>query len=388
MIHRAPELVVVGGGPSGRKFLARAIEHGLTRSFHVRALDEHAEGRFSGALAGVQSERETVLGLDPIRRVLKTASGRSVEYDSLVLATGRHAVQDRGARPAGCFDYQVPADLRLIEREAQHRRRGVVVGAGRRGLRAAELLRRLGLETHIVDYAPRLLPAWLDDAGAVVLQSRVARRGVEVHLGLSLREIRSQHGRVSAVRFSDESEIVCDIVVFCSKLRARDELGRTSGLKLGAREGIAIDARCRSNQPDVFAVGSVASFNGHCLNWPAAEAMTAETAAGALAGEPAALLALDSHARFRSLGIDIATFGDVSASASDDSEVSIFDSVANTYGRLAVGQNGTKLLGGILVGNVKPYPHLLDYYLAGWPLPKRSGELARMLSQDVVSARL
>ena len=162
---------------------------------------------------------------------------------------------------------------------------------------------------------------------------------------------------------------------------ARDELGRASGLKLGNGDGIAIDEHCQTSDPDVFAVGSVASFNGHRLNWRAAEGKTAETAALALSGRPATLRALDPHTKFRALGVDIATFGDSFGAAADSAEISVFDSVANSYARLAVGQDGRLLTGGMLVGRVDGYPQLLDCYQRRLTLPKRPGYLVRMLAE-------
>lgn len=364
-------------------FLAHAVEHGLTDHFRIRSLDEHADGGLAATHHGLVPERETVLALDPAGHMLKTASGASIQYDLLVLATGARTIplEDSAARPPGCFDYRTPADLRAIEHEAVHRQRGVMIGGGRRALRAAEQLRKLGLETHIVEYAYRLLPAWLDDAGGLVLQTRIAKRGVEVHLGVAITDILSQAGRLSAACLSNGSEIACDLLVFCPKIMARDELGRASGLKLGNDDGIAIDERCQSSDPDVFAVGSVASFNGHRLNWPAAGGMTAETAALALAGRPATLRALDPHTKFRALGVDIATFGDSFGTAADSAEISVFDSVANSYARLAVGQDGRLLTGGMLVGRVGGYSQLLDCYQRRLTLPKRPGYLVRMLAE-------
>jgi nitrite reductase (NADH) large subunit len=384
MAHSAPGLIVVGNGASGRKFLTSAVEHGLKDCFRIRMLDEHADPDFSGSLHGLTPERETVLALDPARHVLRTASGRSITYDVLVLATGKRALpmEYSGAHPLGCYSYCVPADLTNIQGEALRHRLAVVVGGGRRGLKAAGLLRKLGLQTHIVEQAGRLLPAWLDDTGGLALQSRITKRGIETELGVAVTDLVSLDGRLASVRLSNGSEIAADLLVFCPKIRARDDLARASGLKLGARDGIAIDEHCQSNDPDVFVVGSVASFNGHCLNWPAAEDMTAETAARALAGESSTLGPLESHAKFRALGVDVATFGDSFGKAADSVEVSVFDAVADSYARLAIAEDGRLLTGGMLVGRVGAYRQLLDCYQRRLVLPTRPGALVRMLAEN------
>jgi nitrite reductase (NADH) large subunit len=381
MAQRTPELIVVGSGTSGRKFLASAAKHHLAHHFRIRAIDERAEGPSERKGRGPVVERETVLAVDPAQHTLKTVSGRTLEYDALVLATGmRSTVDEERGRPSGCFVYAGPNDLDAIRSHARRCSRGVVVGGGRHGLQVAQMLRHLGLKTHIVEHAPRLLPAWVDDTGALVLQSRIAKLGVEVHLELALRDTASHDGRLSAVLLSDGSELACDLLVVCPRTRARDDLARLSGLKLGNRQGIAIDERCQTSDPDVFAVGGVASFKGHSLNWPVARQMTAEMAARAIAGEPARIDQLEPHAKFRVLGVHIATFGDAFANAPDSTEISIFDGVADTYARLAIGENGTKLVGGMLVGDVSHYDELLAHHTRGLVLPKEPGHLVRLLS--------
>ena len=382
MAPRTPVLIVVGSGNSGRKFLASASEHRLTDRYRIRALDERANGQPpQHHAAGPVPERETVLALDPLHHRLKTASGRTLAYDALVLATGARAPVPKSLSvQPNCFVYRVPSDLEAIRRAAKSCRRGVVLGGSRHGLQATQLLCELGLETHIVEPASRLLPKWIDDTGAIVLHSRIARLGVQLHLGLALRDILSSEGRLISVRLTDGSEIASDLVIVCADAQARDELGRASGLKLGRDEGIVIDERCQTSDEDVLAVGSVASFKGHCLNWPAARDTTAETAARVLGGERISLRALEPLGNFRVLGVDVAFFGDAFARAPDAVEISIFDGVADTYARLSLGQGGTKLVGGMLVGDVRHYAKLHDYYARGTCIPKQPGYFVQLLS--------
>jgi nitrite reductase (NADH) large subunit len=374
-------LIVVGNGTSGRKFLASASQHHLTDRYRIRALDERANGAQQRDVAGLTPERETVLAVDPLHHILKTASGRMLAYDALVLATGaRASVPESVSVHPNCFVYRAPSDLSAIRRAAKGCRRGVVLGGGRHGLQAAELLRGLGLETHIVEPALRLLSKWVDDTGAIVLHSRIAGLGIELHLGLALSETLASEGRLTSVRLTDGSEIAADLVILCPGTQARDELGRASGLKLGSEEGIAIDERCQTSDEDVLAVGSVASFKGHCLNWPAARGKAAETAVRVLGGERVSLRSLEPVGNFRVLGVGVASFGDAFGRAADTVEISIFDGTADTYARLNVGRDGTKLVGGILVGNVRHYAELYDFYARGVCIPKQPGYLVQLLS--------
>ncbi len=64
------------------------------------------------------------------------------------------------------------------------------------------------------------------------------------------------------MQFADGSSLEADIVVFSAGIRPRDELARASGLNVGERGGIVIDNDCRTSDPDIFAIGECALWNG------------------------------------------------------------------------------------------------------------------------------
>ena len=72
-------------------------------------------------------------------------------------------------------------DLEAIRASAAHSTTGVVIGGGLLGLEAAKALKDLGLETHVIEYAPRLMAVQLDDGGGRVLRNKIESLGVRVH---------------------------------------------------------------------------------------------------------------------------------------------------------------------------------------------------------------
>jgi nitrite reductase (NADH) large subunit len=52
------------------------------------------------------------------------------------------------------------------------------------------------------------------------------------------------------------------MIVFSAGIRPRDEIARACGLELGPRGGIAIDDTCRTSDPDIYAIGECAAWNG------------------------------------------------------------------------------------------------------------------------------
>src|SRR5438046_661319 len=93
------------------------------------------------------------------------------------------------------------------ERGLAERFEMVVIGGGLLGLEAANALLSLGLETRVIEFAPRLMPLQVDEVGGAVLKRRIEELGVVVHTGTTTREIfGGEDGRVAGLRFSDGDE--------------------------------------------------------------------------------------------------------------------------------------------------------------------------------------
>src|SRR5204862_2788846 len=144
---------------------------------------------------------------DPIAAVDRGAatvtsrSGVTVDYDELVLATGSYPFVPPvpGRDLPGCFVYRTIDDLEAIRAYAAGRRVGAVVGGGLLGLEAADALRNLGLETHVVEFAPRLMPVQVDEGGGAALRARIEELGVAVHTSMQTTEIAvGDDGRAAA----------------------------------------------------------------------------------------------------------------------------------------------------------------------------------------------
>src|SRR5205807_922091 len=134
---------------------------GLTSFFagkSAEALSLVEPGRYEAAsielLVG-----DRAVAIDREARVVTSARGRTVAYDQLVLATGSYPFVPPipGRDAPGCFVYRTIEDLEAIRAWATRARVGVVVGGGLLGLEAANALRQLGLATHVVEFAPRLM---------------------------------------------------------------------------------------------------------------------------------------------------------------------------------------------------------------------------------------
>jgi nitrite reductase (NADH) large subunit len=392
-----PRLCVVGNGMVGHHFVKAGILRGLGERFHIIVIAEEKElaydrvnlskwfdgksrDELSLALpgeyerAGIEVLRaDAVLALERDSRRLRTASGRVVEYDKLVLATGSSPFVPEipGRQLPGCFVYRTLENLAAIREAAERATTGAVIGGGLLGLEAAKALSSLGLQTHVVEMAPRLMSLQIDEMGAAALQRRIEKLGLALHLGTITREVLADDsGHVRALRFADGRELCVDLVVFSAGIRPRDELGRAAGLEVGERGGIVIDDTCRSSDPDIFAIGECAAFEGRCYGLVAPGYRMAETALSALVGGAQTLGSFDTSTKLKLLGVDVGSFGDALARSPGAQVLSIYDAGSSVYKKLVITEDRKRLLGGILVGDASAYASLVSLVQAQLPLPE------------------
>ncbi|MGW7535599.1 nitrite reductase large subunit NirB [Amycolatopsis sp. NPDC054798] len=321
---------------------------------------------------------EVVVSVDREAKTVTTAAGHVQPYDSLVLATGSRPFVPPvpGRDLPGVFVYRTIEDLDAIraaaERQGRGRRAAVVIGGGLLGLEAAKALRDMGLSPHVVEMAPRLMPLQVDDGGGGLLRRLITNLDVTVHTGTSTDAIEADGSRLLA-RLGNGTELDVDLVVFSAGVRPRDDLARESGLDVGERGGVLVDATCRTSDSAVYAIGECAAVEGRVYGIVAPGYAMAEVVAAQLTGTTASFPEPDTATKLKLMGVDVASFGDAHAATEGALEVAVNDAVAGTYKKLVVTDDGRTLLGGVLVGDAAEYNTLRA--LVGRPLPADPGAL-------------
>src|SRR5690606_15962775 len=104
---------------------------------------------------------EQATDIDRAARTVTTPPGRPLPYHRLVLAPGSPPFVPPipGHDLPGCHVYRTIEDLDDLTASAQNATTGVVIGGGLLGLEAANALRLLGVQAHVVELAPHLMPA-------------------------------------------------------------------------------------------------------------------------------------------------------------------------------------------------------------------------------------
>ena len=393
-------LVIIGNGMVGHRFVEEIIDKMQSDQFNVTifcqeprvAYDRvHLSSYFSGFTAealslvreGFYEENHINILLNEqailINRELKqvhSQTGRIVEYDKLIIATGSYAwiPPIKGADGADCFVYRTIEDLDAIAQCASHCKTGAVVGGGLLGLEAAGALKNLGIQTHVVEFANVLMAEQLDMMGGEQLRHKIEEMGVSVHTSKNTQEIlHTPQGKV--MQFVDGTSLEIDFIVFSTGIRANDQLARDCQLDIGARGGIVINDYCQTSDPDIYAIGECACWQGRVFGLVAPGYKMAQIAVAHLLGDNIQFDGADMSAKLKLMGVDVGSIGDAKGKTVGSRSYVYLDENIPVYKKLVVSNDNKKLLGAVLVGDTTDYSNLLQLMLNNMDLPEHPDTL-------------
>ncbi|MBD2086818.1 nitrite reductase large subunit NirB [Trichocoleus sp. ST-U3] len=395
-------LIVIGNGMVGHKFLELMIAKGATQEWNLIAFCEeprvaydrvNLSGFFSGKTAadlslvqpGLYQENgveihigDKAVAINREEKTVTSANGITIAYDKIVLATGSYPFVPpiKGNDAKGNFVYRTIDDLEAMSSYAKNCQTGVVVGGGLLGLECANALKNMGLKTHVVEFAPRLMPLQIDDVGGNILRNKIEELGVSIHTNKSTTEIVSIDGKVTKMTFADGEELETDMIVFSAGIRPRDEIARGCGLAVGDRGGIVINDSCQTSDPNIYAIGECALYQNRIYGLVAPGYTMASVAADILSKTgTSSFTGADMSTKLKLLGVDVASFGDAFAKSPGAKEISVTDTIQGVYKKLVLNEDGSHLLGGILVGDASAYGTLLQFVQNAIALPPHPEDL-------------
>jgi nitrite reductase (NADH) large subunit len=379
-----PNIIVVGNGMVGYKFCEKLVSK--TSAFNIivfgeeprRAYDRvHLSEYFAGksaddlsmSSASWYAEHDIQLHLDdPIQEInranktIHSLKGVTLRYDYLVLSTGSSAfVPDiPGIEKEGVFVYRTIEDLELIKAYAVNAKNGAVMGGGLLGLEAAKALIDLGIkETHVIEFAPRLMPRQIDAAGSAMLQSKLSELGLSIHLNKSTACIAGDH-KIEALQFNDDTLLAVDMLVISAGIRPRDELAKLAGLQVGTRGGIMVNERMQTSDDVIYAIGECALYDNMIYGLVAPGYEMADVVVAQLMDSDKGFHGFDMSTKLKLIGVDVASFGDAFIAEPACRTIVFEDTHKGVYKRINISNDGKLLLGGILIGDADAYNMLLQ----------------------------
>ncbi|MBT8142091.1 MAG: nitrite reductase large subunit [Gammaproteobacteria bacterium] len=313
-----------------------------------------------------------VTELDRESKQVTTESGAVFQYDKLVLATGSYAFIPpiQGNDLEHCLAYRTLEDLDAIKASARDAKTGVVVGGGLLGLECANALKNLGLEAHVVEFAPGLMGVQLDQDGSSMLRRKIEALGVKVHTSKATQTITAGDQSRLKMSFADGGELETDLIVFSAGIRPYDQLARDAGLELGARGGVKVNEYCMSSDENILAIGECASYQDFIYGLVAPGYRMAETAVSQIVDNSRSFAGADMSTKLKLLGVDVGSIGDAHAQAAGAKAYVFNDEPNQIYKKIVVNSEGTRLTGAILVGDTETYDVMLQLYLNDMDIPE------------------
>lgn len=422
---REYDVVVIGEEPHvayNRVGLTSYFDHRKVESLYLNPLEWY-ESIADGALGYHLNTK--VIEIHSARKVVTCSNGQEVHYDILVLATGSDALLPRhtpGHDANGVFVYRTIDDLeKLIAFSAQQKGTvGAVVGGGLLGLEAAKAM--LDLEcfdkVKVIERNRWVLSRQLDaDAGCMVVE-QVRSLGVDVLLSKRVGKIDVDEGNnVTGVHFEDGEYMPCSTICFAIGVRPRDGLARKSGIRCADRGGgIIVGDDLSTSEPDIYAIGECASWQGQTFGLIAPGVEMADVLSFNLTQaklhQPRSYKRPDLSTKLKLLGVEVASFGDFFADRDgpkylptraakkaerDQKQSSVKtltnglppapvkaltykDPFQNVYKKYIFTMDGKYLLGGMMIGDTKDYVKLV-------PLVKAQKELDLPPAELILGAK-
>ncbi|WP_182025203.1 nitrite reductase large subunit NirB [Vibrio rotiferianus] len=396
------KLVVIGNGMVGHRYIEDLVEKTDASQYEITVFCEeprvaydrvHLSSYFSHHTADELSlvkegfyEKhgvnmligERAINVNREKRIVHSSTGREIQYDKLIMATGSFPFVPpiKGRESKDCFVYRTIEDLKAIEACAKKSKVGVVIGGGLLGLEAAGALKALGIETHVVEFAPKLMAEQLDQAGGNQLRQKIESMGVKVHTSKNTLEIAPEGKDArNVMRFADGTELETDFIVFSAGIRPQDKLARDMQLDVAPRGGIAINDFCQTSDENIYAIGECASWNETFYGLVAPGYKMATVAVDHIVGNDSKFEGADMSAKLKLLGVKVGSIGDANGRTPGCKSYVYQNEEQEVYKRLIVSEDNKKLLGAVMVGDTSDYGDLLQLMLNEIDLPEHPDAL-------------
>ncbi|KRU22330.1 nitrite reductase large subunit NirB [Psychrobacter piscatorii] len=400
------KLLVIGNGMVGHHFIERAIEKGLHDQFEIHVFAEEDRPAYDRVYLSSYFEHKDVsklnlvdlsryedaqiqlhlnqriTNIDAANQCISTEDGTQIDYAELVLATGSYPFVPPipGREHPHCHVYRTIKDLDDILSTAEQPKvkKGVVVGGGLLGLEAAKALVTLGLETYVVEFAPQLMGVQLDAAGGDILKRKIEGLGVKVLTGKNTKAIidntlSNEASCHLTMQFADDTSLDTDMIVFSAGIRPQDGIIKSNpecGIEIGTRGGILIDEACRTNAPNVYAIGECAVWDDTVFGLVAPGYSMASICAAQIAGDHAqTFTGADMSTKLKLMGVDVGSIGDAHGATENSLSYLYQNPAEGIYKKLVTTADNKRLLGAVLVGDTEDYNNLLQLFLNDIDLP-------------------
>ena len=382
---KARKLVVVGNGMAGVACVEQILKHSPHFEITIFGDETHVNYNrilLSSVLAGERGSDEITLNplewylrnditlhlgarivdVDPVQKTVAADDGRTVPFDTLLLATGSSPLMPPidGVGKDGVFVFRTLDDTRALVERAGPGVKAVVIGGGLLGLEAARGLQVQQCEVTVVHLMDTLMERQLDATGGAYLKAKMEGLGIRVLLKRSTKAVLG-NGKAEGVEFADGDRLDADLVVVAAGIRPNVELGRKAGLEVN--RGIVVNDFMETSHPDIFAVGECVEHNGICYGLVAPLIEQGKVLAATITGNRGASYGgTVSATKLKIMGVDVFSAGTWNECEGTES-VRYEDPTLGIYKKLVL--RDSKLAGVILVGDATDSHRYMEWLRSG-----------------------
>ncbi len=409
-------LVIIGNGMVSHRLCQRMVEYNAVDDKRVVVFGDESRPAYdrvhlTDLLSGTSSTKlllasdewyahngielfldDPVVEIDRVNGIVFSKSGRSIGYTRLVFASGAkpfvpdvEVISPSGEALPGVYVYRTVDDVYDIEDRADELlgspfMQAAVIGGGILGLEAAKAIYDLGLNVHVIEAAPWLMPRQLDADGAAVLREKIERLDVKVHCGRKLTEVEAlpfeaQGGaKLTGLRltFDTGDPLMVGMLVFAAGIRPQGELAAAVGLSTTDNGGIIVDDRLQvidkeTGKPDeqIHAIGDCAAPRGIGYGLVLPGYQMVDVLASNLVGGQQTFDTPDVSVRLKLMGVTVAALGEYDGDKRVGTNAHVFNG-GGLYRKLVV-RNG-RLIGAVTIGDWENLERIRDLLKSPLPL--------------------
>jgi ferredoxin-nitrate reductase len=393
------KIVIIGAGSAGLGFINSYRQLNKTDEIHVfskeiypfynrvmlpdyisgaqnwEQLVKLREDQFSEANIHVHKGLE-IVNIDKKHKVIIDSEGQEHTYDRLILGMGSRAFMPPSVpKIPGIFNMRSRLDAdSLMPFLNTKNPKALIVGGGLLGLELAASLREINVQVTIVQRISRFMDRQLDQLGSDLLHEEMINLGVDIYYN---DEVAAFYGtdKLQGVRLKSGRKIEAQVAVFAIGTSPNVEIARACGLEVN--RGVVVNDYLQTSDPDIFAAGEIAQWNGEMWGITAAAEQQADVIAKYIAGDWASYYKGSLSVNIMKIqGVQLCSMGMIETPKSPDYEEITFIDKAKRYYKKCIIHND-KLVGATLIGDKTEFLEFKELIANGIELSDKRLELLR-----------
>jgi nitrite reductase (NADH) large subunit len=295
-----------------------------------------------------------ILSIDIDKKIVYLQDNSSVAYDRLLISTGSHNVKPEiiGIEKQGVYTLKTLQDAWDIMDEIKDNSTCLIIGGGIQGLETAWILSQMDKEVIISHHSQRLMRKFLDEKASKLLEKAIISNGIKILFNTEVNEIIGQDN-VEGFKTINSESYICDAIMYSIGTKPNVDFLRNTPLNIS--RGIIVNEKMETNIEGIFAAGDVAEYDGEVPGLWGIAINQGKVAGYNICSKDTVYNYITPVTTLNAFGLSLFSMGIVDESKS--TYIILEDkSDENIYNKVFI--NNNKIIGAIVVGNIKSSPAL------------------------------